>query len=288
MKKKIIVITILILVIAAVVTSLIFILKEEDPANTPKGDEPKDVMGVWWWDDELDAEKYLSFAKDNKINEIYYCSGNLDENTSKFIELANKLDISVYWLQGEYQWLNDSSGLINKIDRYCQYQQDYPNFRFSGIHLDIEPHQNPYFETKREELILKLIELADFLDKTYTNISFDYDIPFWLNDNITYNNLNCPAYQHLIDIADRIFVMSYRDTADGIINVASEELSYAESVDKKLFLSVECLSYEGDKVSFMEEGKSVMNEELSIIKDRLGNKVGIAIHNIKTWYDMKE
>lgn len=282
MKKRIIIISLIIIIFAIGVVSIVLVLRKDKP------NEPQDVMGVWWWNDELDAEKYLSFAKENKINEIYYCSSKLDTNTSKFIELANKSNISVYWLQGEYQWLDNSSGLVRRIDRYYQYQRNYPNSKFSGIHLDIEPHQNPDFETKREELILKLIELADFLDKTYIDISFDYDIPFWLNDNITYNDLNCPAYQHLINIADRVFVMSYRDTVDDIISVANEELSFAESVNKKIFLSVECSSNEGDKVSFMEEGKSVMKEELSVIKERLGSKVGIAIHNIKSWYDMKE
>jgi hypothetical protein len=231
---------------------------------------------------------YLNFAAENGINEIYFCSSEFGEETSGFIDSANKLGIDVYYLQGEYEWLDDSSSLIRKIENYREYQQTYPNSKFSGIHLDIEPHQNPDFENRREDLILNLIELANLLNKSYEDISFDYDIPFWLDDNITFNNLNRPAYQHLIDIADRVFVMSYRDTADAIINTASDELTYAQSIGKKIILSVECSSSEGDKVSFAEEGKKEMKQQLNILKERFGDDIGMSIHHIRSWYDMKE
>ena len=153
--------------------------------------------------------------------------------------------------------------------------------------MDIEPHQNPEFENNREDLILKLVRLADVLNKNYVDISFDYDIPFWFEDVITYNNVSCQAYKHIIDIADRVFIMSYRDTADSIIDIASDELDYAQSIGKKIILSVECSSDEGDKVSFAEEGRAVLKDELSKIKQVLNDKVGVSIHHIKSFYDMK-
>ena len=41
-------------------------------------DSPKDlqVFGVWWWNSSL-GEEYLTFAKNNGINEIYYCVGKI-------------------------------------------------------------------------------------------------------------------------------------------------------------------------------------------------------------------
>lgn len=265
----------------------------EDNSNTEidtDGDNKvvDNVIGVWWWNDELDEEEYLSFASANNVNEIYFCSCDFGADTSNFISRANKLGIEVYWLQGEYEWLDDSISLMEKIEDYRQYQEDYPDSKFSGIHLDIEPHQSPDFDARRESLILKLIKLADLLKQTYKEISFDFDIPFWIDDNITYGGSTRSAYQHMIDIADRVFVMSYRDTADAIIDVGGDELSYAKEVGKKIIFSVECSSSEGDKVSFAEEGRCAMMAELEILKQKLGDDFRISIHNIKSWHDMKE
>lgn len=272
-------------VVILVITSAVFIFRKDDENNNPQN---KDIMGAWWWNDKLDSDLYLNFAVENGINEIYYCSSEFGEETSKFIASANKLGIDVFWLQGEYEWLDDATPILNKIEKYQKYQNDYPSSKFSGIHLDIEPHQNPDFKNNRESLILKLIELADLLNETYVDISFDYDIPFWFDDEITYNNVTHQAYKHIIDIADRVFVMSYRDTADSIINVASDELKYAQSIGKQIILSVECSSDEGDNVSFAEEGRTVLKDELSKIKQGLNDKVGVSIHHIKSFYDMKK
>ena len=277
------------IMIMAAVPIIIHFCCEKKSNNTKNRDVKNEaVMGVWWWNNKLDSNLYLNFANENGINEIYYCSSEFGEETSSFISSANKLGIKVYLLQGEYEWLDDSSSLFEKIEKYRKYQTDYPDSKFSGIHLDIEPHQNPEFKNKREDLILKLIELANLLKTTYSDITFDYDIPFWLDDNIMYNNSSCPAYQHMIDIADRVFVMSYRDSSDSIISVASDELNYAKAINKTLILSVECSSDEGDKVSFAEEGRAVLKNELTKIKQMFNSDVGISIHHIKSWYDMKE
>ena len=277
------------IMIMAAVPIIIHFCCEKKSNNTKNRDVKNEaVMGVWWWNNKLDSNLYLNFANENGINEIYYCSSEFGEETGSFISSANKLGIKVYLLQGEYEWLDDSSSLFEKIEKYRKYQTDYPDSKFSGIHLDIEPHQNPEFKNKREDLILKLIELANLLKTTYSDITFDYDIPFWLDDNIMYNNSSCPAYQHMIDIADRVFVMSYRDSSDSIISVASDELNYAKAINKTLILSVECSSDEGDKVSFAEEGRAVLKNELTKIKQMFNSGVGISIHHIKSWYDMKE
>lgn len=245
------------------------------------------TFGVWWWDDTLDSGKYFEFAKDNGVNEIYYCSDDFDENTSQFIEKAKKENIKVYFLAGEYEWLSDSSNLYNKINAYVSYQKKFSN-KFSGIHLDIEPHQNPEFDNNREELISNLIKLANSLKNKYPDITFDYDLPFWLNDEISFNGQNKEAYKHMIDVADRVFLMSYRDSADAIYEVSKDEIEYAQSVDKVLVLGLETKSNEGDKVSFQEEGKGYMYSEIINLWKLVPSGFGVTIHHIKSWYDLSE
>lgn len=250
--------------------------------------EEKFVNGVWWWNDQLDYDKYLTFASNYGINEIYYCNDEFNESTSLFIKKANSLGINVYWLIGDYNWLNDASDLYQNIEKYISYQDNYSDYKFLGIHLDIEPHQDPSFKTNRNELITNLIKLANNLKNEYPQISFDYDIPFWLNDEIIFNNVTLPSYAHMINLASRVFIMSYRDDASAIYDLAKEEIEYASSVNKIVILGVETKSNEGDNVSFQEEGKEYMYAQLEILKDKLPFNYGISIHQIKSWYDLKE
>lgn len=250
-----------------------------------KSKESVAPLGVWWWNDTL-KDEYLEFARENKVSEIYYCSDDFNENTSNFISRANNYGIKVYWLVGEYSWLSDSSNLYKKINEYQEYQNRYT--RFEGIHLDIEPHQDPTFKTNRGQLILNLIQLANNLKNDFKDILFDYDLPFWLNDIITYNNEDKEAYKHMIDVASRVFLMSYRDTSEAIYDVSVDEIEYAKSVNKVLFLGVETKSNEGDNVSFQEEGAQYMYEEILKVRKMVPSTFGISIHHIKTWHDLKE
>jgi len=247
---------------------------------------PHFTFGVWWWDDTL-GDKYFEFVKENGVNEIYYCSDNFDAGTNLFIKEANDVGIKVYYLAGEYKWLSDSTNLHEKIDKYINYQSQYSN-KFSGIHLDIEPHQDPDFDIKRSELIINLINLANELKIRYSDITFDYDLPFWLEDIVSVNGEEKEAYKHMIDVADRIFLMSYRDDAEKIYEISKDEIEYAKSVNKKLVLGVETKSSEGDNVSFEEEGKEYMYEELYKLKRLIPKDFGLVIHHVKTWYELKD
>lgn len=277
--KKFFVVLLCIIIGLSIAFSIIKLVKENKKSDK--------ALGVWWWNDELDTEQYLNFATDNGINEIYYCTDKFDDRTKDFISEANSKNIDVYWLAGEYEWLDDYTKLLEEINDYIAYQSQYPDLQFSGIHLDIEPHQSPEFETNRYQLIYHLIDLASTLKETYPTIKFDYDLPFWLHDEITYNDLTKPAYEHMIDIANRVFIMSYRDTADSILDISKEEIAYANQQNKQLVLCVETYSTEGDSVSFWEEGKQAMQKEISKLQQEIPKDYGISIHNIKTWYELK-
>lgn len=245
------------------------------------------IMGVWWWNSSLGSE-YLDFAEENGVNEIYYCEGNLDETSSNFIAAANDRDIEVYWLIGEVEWLRQPQELYQEIERYVSYNNSHSQ-KYSGVHLDIEPHQDDNFEQDRQQLLYNLIDIIYNLKQTYPNIQFDYDIAFWLDDEITYNGVTKPAYQHVIDYADRVFIMSYRDSSEGMLNVASEELVYAKSTNKIVILGAETGETEEDEVvTFAQEGIVYMNEQLDIVKASIPTNFGISIHHIASWFDMKE
>jgi len=258
-------------------------------SNTHIGDEIKlktDIpVGVWWWDKT--AIQYLNFAIQNDVDEIYYCDTTFNESTKNFISKAKQNNIKVFLLCGEHDWIEDKQDLDRIIENYKQYQLNNPNVQFDGIHLDVEPHQYNDFKDKREYYLKKYVEFAFKVVDENPTIKFDFDIPFWFNDIIDFDGHNKEVYKYIIDYANRVFVMSYRDSAQTIVGVAKEELEYAQLNNKQIYLSVQMTSDEGDNVSFAEEGKEVLYNEINKLKSLVNQDFGISIHHIKTWAELK-
>ncbi len=299
MKKKNIFISIVIIVFVVGLVVGIFYYHNtyRDKNTTPT---PLFPLGVWWWGENENIDKYLEFAKQNGINEIYYSNSSFDESINKFISKANSLNIKVYFLCGEYTWIEDESGFYDIVEKYLEYQQTFEN-TFSGIHLDVEPHQHP--DWKENDEIRKREILASYINFVYNitnadklkDTTLDFDIPFWLYDYIIdFNGEEKEAYKYIIDYADRVFVMSYRDNAERIFDCAQNELEYSNNLNKKLFLCVETsASSETESVTFYEEGKEYMYQELETLKDIISSNYGeqfqnygFSIHHMKSWYEL--
>lgn len=281
MKKVVLCIAVFAVAVTVGITANI-ILKN---AGRPENLNLDGNVGVWWWDNRID-ETYLDFAKENGVNEIYYYTSSFGEKTSDFIEKANVRQMKVFWLSGEYQWIKDSSPLHEKISEYMVFQQE-SSFKFDGIHLDIEPHQHPDFEKQRTKLITNFISLTAELKNSYPSLFIEYDIPFWLHDEIQFDGETKPAYQFVIDNASRVTVMSYRDDYQKICDIAKEEKEYALTKEKAINYGVETGVNDDNIVTFQEEGLKYMYQQLRLLKNSIPQDCGIAIHHIKSWREMK-
>lgn len=280
-KKYLIIFALILLLLCTCFGNIGCTKKEEDNAQQ--------VFGVWWWNNRLDSDIYLDFAVDNGVNEVYYYDSSLSTTSSSFIDKAKSKNVKVYWLIGDVEYLRDRQKLFNKIDQFVDYNNNNPSYAYDGIHLDIEPHQDDYFDRDRTMLIYNLIDIAYALKQNYPQIQFDYDLPFWLEDEIDYNGQIKPAYAHMIDIADRIFLMSYRDSAEAMLDISSEELEYAKNVNKPIILGAETAeTSETEIVSYFEEGKIFMQNELEKVKLALPKNCGISIHHILSWYELRD
>ena len=280
MKKIVVALVIICFTVLAVVGACIgFYIYDNRPDESELPD-PTPYLGVWWWDNRIDST-YLDFAESYNVTDIYYYTSNFSQKTTVFIQEANSRCMDVLWLQGEYEWIEDVQSLKERIDGFLEYQESngYP---FKGIHLDIEPHQHPQFEERREELIKAFVALSKEIKDSYPN----YDIPFWLEDEITYGGVTKPAYQFVIDNATRVTVMTYRDEWQKIYDAGKAELEYATSVDKPINFSVET-GEEEDVVTFFEEGATYMYEQLALLRKQLPSSCGIAVHHIKSWRELK-
>lgn len=283
MKKKILMIAISVVLCIAIVFSTLFIIKAVKIKNQ-KLDLPT-TLGVWWWTTES-TDKYLEFASRNGVDEIYYCDYNLNDKTAVFVSKAKALGFKVYALWGEKDWGEDRSGFDELMNNYKSYNRNNPDNKLDGVHLDIEPHQIDDFDTYRNTYLLNFVKFAYTTNTLYSNIEIHYDIPFWFDDEITYKGITKKVHEHIIDNANKVVVMSYRDTAEKIYDISQEELIYANSTTTELSVSVNMTSSEGDKVSFMEENKRVLNAELNKLSNIINEKYSVSIHHIKSWYNL--
>lgn len=283
MKKKlvlIIAIVFIILIAAGTVAGIVLSVK-----GNKNNDAKKSVVGVWWWDNRL-GDEYLDFAEQNGVTEIYCYYSSFTQKTTDYIAKANAKEIDVLWLAGKYEWVEDYASLKSVMEEFVSFQQSSPS-KFAGVHLDIEPHQHPQFKEKREELITKYVQLTFDLKRDFPSLRIEYDIPFWLDDEVTVGGVTKPAHEFVIDNAYRVTVMSYRDSAEKILDCAKEEISYAKSAGKPLNLSVETGENE-DIVTFYEEGNAFMLNEIAKVRAALPDNFGMAIHHIRTWKELAE
>ena len=263
--------------------------KEEDGDNKEDGNvvpEPvESVFAVWWWDNRLD-ESYLDFAAAQGVNEIYYYASSFPARISDFIRSASAKGIKIYWLAGKYEWIEDYASLKEKLRSFLEFQTS-SEYKFEGVHFDIEPHQHPEFDARRIELVTEFVELTFAMKRDYPDIRFAYDIPCWLDDEITLNGVTRPAYEFIIDNADRVTLMSYRDSCEGVLKFAEDEINYALSAGKVLNLGVET-GEEEDIVTFYEEGAEYMKEQLDLLRETMPAGFGIAVHHIRSWRELTE
>jgi hypothetical protein len=279
-------------------TALLYLGCTPDSDST---DGPIHPLGVWWWDSPLIRDsRYLDFAVQNHVNEIYLARADKDIEDfgfeiEEFVEKAREQGIKVYLLLGfgyipyEYPRLQDALRL------YKDYQARVSEGRrFEGIHLDIEFHADyPGWEDigkqKQTEILAEYLALIVRLRSEIPETRMEIDIPAWFDQIMSYNGEERPLYQILIDTVDRVFVMSYRDTAEEMYKIAREEVSYAMSVNKPIMLGAELQSEEGDHVSYMEEGRRYLYEQLKFLEDMVNySKAGVSIHHIKTWYELHD
>jgi hypothetical protein len=118
----------------------------------------------------------------------------------------------------------------------------------------------------------------------------DIDIPAWFDQIVEHKGEKRPLYQVLIDTVDRVFVMSYRDTAEAMYSIAREEVAYARQTNKPIMLGAEVSpDPEWNHVSYAEEGKRHLYEQLELLKSMVNYPgAGVSIHHIKTWYALHE
>lgn len=299
------------------------IIPVKDVATPEVPDKPIDferVKAMWVWDtvdvlsSAANSQELLNFCVDKGINLIYL---NVDqgvltdypEKVKSLISKANDMGIKTEALNGNMYWVLEENHHfpLESISEVIAYNESAgPNERFVGIHHDNEPYTVPGFWDDTQSFGEQYLDLAvksmELINNSGSDMTFAVDIPFWYDEHpviIEYNGVEKPLSFHIIDIADYVTVMDYRDFAEGsngIIAHGLQEITHAKSLDKQVVLGVETIKFDDDDVdnpeliTFAEEGEAIMLEELDKVNTYFESNYGfggIAIHHYGSYKNLK-
>ncbi len=281
--------------------------------------------GFWVWKTSMvfshDLNTFFKFCKIKRINLIFLYTGmqkgaynlkKFEKELRKFNKKAHSMGIMVHALDGDPKWTyteNHSEAISRAMDVINFNKKVKKDERFDGIHHDVEPHGLQEIKRlKRKggaaseiliekiykqyiELCRKTQELVDKYKDTQ-NIEFGIDIPFWYKQptkarTVTINGIKKAISDYLTDIVDNIGIMDYKDSGDGMIRFAMDEIEYADKIPgKKIYIGANVNDSKAEITSFWQEGEAFMEKELDKVDSAFVSHPsykGLAIHSFKTY-----
>ncbi|MBX7205163.1 MAG: hypothetical protein K1X81_07045 [Bacteroidia bacterium] len=233
----------------------------------------ENAMWVWQtyklFNDLAYRDTLISICRQLQVSHVFmqmFYDDNLTElsfsdSLRSIIRLCNQHHINVYALDGSPEW-----GCYDKHEIPLTIVKLVADFnsrslaseKLAGVHFDIEPYLLLGFSIPdlRKQIIYENLELKKKLSLLCHshNLTLGIDIPFWYEDpdssgvpltNIEFNQSTRAASFHMIDLADHIAIMGYRNFAygsDGMINKDIAELEYASSTKgKEIWAGVETI-----------------------------------------------
>lgn len=265
---------------------------------------PNPMKATWLWDTSListleNRQAVLQFAKEQSIGRIYVqVNPDVAKNTYRaFIQEAAQAGIQIHALDGAPNWIR--SDQQQYIVSMVKWVKDYnasvlENERFSGIQVDIEPYVLPEWHNERDVTVSSWITAMTLFTnevKHDSTLTVSAALPFWLHEISIPDESSIRLNAKFIGMLDEVTLMSYRDQAEALIEITADDLALADQLGKKVFVGVETNpSSEAAFVSFYEEGRAVLNQQLTLIDDSLkghASYAGIAVHDYTGWKNLK-
>ncbi|WP_163536204.1 hypothetical protein [Gracilibacillus sp. YIM 98692] len=273
---------------------------QEEQPPTEQAKEKK-YRGTYIWEADTlinEKEKIIQFAKEKNIN-LLYTRLDLTQPFSAytdFVEEANQAGIEIHAMGGHPSWAlkEEEARMLKLVDYVKEYNNTVDeNQQFTGIHLDVEPYVTPSWAENEQEVLsqwMNNIELFVKETKRESNLEASMDLAMWFDDTNTPGHPDTPFYQWVINQMDHTSIMAFRDFAKGsggIIDMAQNEIDYAESIDKNMIISVEIKENKHNPyISFHEEGAAKMEEQLDIVDEELSSNTaynGYTVHAYRYW-----
>ncbi|MBB6673327.1 hypothetical protein [Cohnella nanjingensis] len=291
--------------LAVAVTAVVGLAIAIIPLFGPEKKAPEHRV-TWVWDlDALLAERtgaIIPFLREHRVSTVYVhadaelAKPGMPEKYRAFIAEAREAKIQVHALGGEREWAlpDRMQGLRAFLDRVADYNASVPEAsRFTGIHLDVEPYLLPKWETDEASVVAGWREMmAAYKDFAHAHgLHAGVDLPFWL-DKVKLPDDERTLDAWMLDTADSVALMSYRNRAEGsngVLSLVKPMMQAAEAArksDKQVFIGLNVAPDEASSLTFHEEGAGRFRQVADRIAARYTDDPafgGIAVHDLARW-----
>lgn len=263
------------------------------------------LKGIWVWNDIvatdiLKRNEFFNFAESHGVVNIYLESEGLINNNqtalANFIDEAAKYCMNVELLYGNAGWALTANHeqAIALAQKSVTFSAGLSGHKPTSVHFDIEPYLLTAWTIDQNGTANQYIDLLEKLITITrgTGLSLVVDNPFWFDGiTISRNGQAIVLSNKVIGIVDKDVLMDYRDTANLIIDFASNELNYAKTVDKAVIIGVETqCGLSPTYLTFCEEGATQMESILTNVKNAFSNNTAFknfAVHYYDSYKILK-
>ena len=215
-----------------------------------------------------------------------------------FLHEANAHGLRIHALSGDPSFTEPTrhQRALARVDSIVEFNRTATSDRFSGIHFDIEPHGLKAWRSasveQRSLLLTHLVEVcaiaADRAHGAVPPMQFGADITFWFDKSkpdgspvypVTFHGKTKDATKHLLDFADNVGIMSYRNTAEGkngIVSLVRQTIEYADTAKGRAFVGVKVSPIGAAMESFFGVTEEQMMQALKPIDTTYSSHRGYA------------
>lgn len=242
---------------------------------------------MWVWDTS-NPEAVIELAAARRIARLFVAVP-LDLPTSRqcgpveqLVELARSAGIVVDALGGDPGWIDRPQWAV---DRWLG--PAMVSGLFDGIHVDVEPHGHPSWETDRLALVERFLALlSTFATACGPSLVLEADIAHWFEQIATPSGT---LDRDVMARVDAVTILAYRNTADGddgTIALARTEVVRAAQLGRTTRIGQETNPLGSDPLSRKQtfDGWSLaaMDRQLTAVEAafaEIGTVAGVAIHD---------
>ena len=276
--------------------------------------EPADAMWVWQFDTAAATaelrQELIQFSLRHRIRVLFVGTdpalADHEDEYAELIGLAHSHGIRVFALAGKAVWAKKEhhEEALDRLEQVLSFNERHPERRFDGIQFDIEPYTLPEFRGDAEAIGSQFVRLiakaAGMISERGHALELNVAIPFWYATGdppvvVDYDGVRKPLSHHLLDAADSVSIMAYRDSAEEQIAVARAELDYAAKVGKKAYIGAETGPPDGEgipeQVTYYHQELWFFHEQLEAVRRHYAKHpafAGVAIHSYDSFRNMQE
>ncbi|GAB4293301.1 MAG: hypothetical protein Fur0034_00280 [Desulfuromonadia bacterium] len=208
-------------------------------SRTPAAASPLPPPAVWLWKQALAVESAAAVVDDlvkKGIGRVYLQIGDDTERLRPFISLCRKKGVQVYALDGYPTAPLAPQWLLAQASRVTEHNTRFPEERFDGFQIDVEPHLAPDFRTRTSDYGHGMITLAGGIKERLGVLPLSLVIPFWY-DSVRVDDRS--LLWHLARRSDELVLMSYRTDGDEAVRLSREEIRTGEKLGIPVRIGVE-------------------------------------------------